>query len=47
MKNKLKQIIINILTWEARVVLWRHTPKVVAITGSLGNVFIDNNIYIS
>ena len=36
MKEKLKQIIINILTWEARVVLWRHKPKVVAVTGSLG-----------
>ncbi len=36
MKEKLKQIIINILTWEARTVLRRHKPKVVAITGSLG-----------
>ncbi len=36
MKEKLKHIIITILTWEARAVLGRHKPKIVAITGSLG-----------
>ncbi len=36
MKHKLKSIIINILTWQAKQVLSRHKPKVVAITGSLG-----------
>ncbi len=36
MKVYIKKIIIKLLTWEARVVLARHKPMVVAITGSLG-----------
>ncbi len=36
MKELIKKAIIQILTWEARVILWRHKPKVVAITGVVG-----------
>ncbi|MDO8625919.1 MAG: UDP-N-acetylmuramoyl-tripeptide--D-alanyl-D-alanine ligase, partial [Candidatus Magasanikbacteria bacterium] len=36
MKSFLKKIVIIILTWEARLVLARHKPKIVAITGSVG-----------
>jgi UDP-N-acetylmuramoyl-tripeptide--D-alanyl-D-alanine ligase len=36
MKETFKKIIIQILTMEARLVLKRHTPIVIAITGSLG-----------
>ena len=36
MKNGIKQIIVAIITWEARAVLWRYRPKIVAITGSVG-----------
>ncbi len=36
MKDKIKNIIIKILTWEAKALLARHKPRVVAITGSVG-----------
>ncbi len=36
MKQILKKIIIFIITLEARLVLWRYKPKIVAITGSVG-----------
>lgn len=36
MKETFKNIIIHILTWEAQMLLKRHKPKIVAITGSLG-----------
>lgn len=36
MKGFLKSIIVLVLTWEARLVLWRFRPKIVGITGSVG-----------
>ncbi len=36
MKERLKSIIISILTWQSKVVLDKHSPKIIAITGSLG-----------
>jgi len=36
MKHLLKKIIITILQYEARFILWRHKPSIVAITGSVG-----------
>src|SRR3989338_4912197 len=36
MKNFLKKIVIAILTWEAKMVLSRFKPKIIAITGSVG-----------
>jgi UDP-N-acetylmuramoyl-tripeptide--D-alanyl-D-alanine ligase len=32
----LKKIVYRILTAEARLVLWRHRPRIIAITGSVG-----------
>ena len=31
-----KKIIVSILTWEARMVLRRYQPRIIAITGSVG-----------
>jgi UDP-N-acetylmuramyl pentapeptide synthase len=36
MKSLFKKIVVNILRWEARAVLEKHKPKIVAITGSVG-----------
>lgn len=36
MKNLLKQIVIDILTWEAKKTLDTYDPKVVSVTGSVG-----------
>ncbi len=35
-KQIFKNIIVFIITLEARAVLWRHKPKIVAVTGSVG-----------
>lgn len=45
MKESLKKIIIQILKYEARLVLWRHKPKVVAITGSVGKTSTKDAIF--
>ena len=36
MRKILKHIVILLLTWEARLVLFRHRPRIVGITGSVG-----------
>lgn len=36
MKAVLKSIIVALLNFEARLVLWRYKPKIVGITGSVG-----------
>ena len=36
MKSILKKIIIAIITWEARLVLKKYKPQIVAVTGSVG-----------
>jgi UDP-N-acetylmuramoyl-tripeptide--D-alanyl-D-alanine ligase len=41
----LKKIIISILTWEARLVLWRYEPKIIAVTGSVGKTTTKDAIY--
>lgn len=45
MKNFLKKIIISILTLEARIVLRKYKPKIVAITGSVGKTSAKDAIY--
>jgi len=45
MKNIFKKIIIFILTFEAKLVLWKYKPKVVAITGSVGKTTTKDAIY--
>ena len=36
MKKLLKKILVKIITWEARAILWQHKPYIIAITGNLG-----------
>src|SRR3989344_3018306 len=36
MKIFLKSIVVSILTWQARAVLRKYKPKIVAVTGSVG-----------
>src|SRR3989344_824364 len=43
--NILKRITVFILTWEARLVLARRKPRIVAITGSVGKTGTKDAIY--
>lgn len=41
----LKKIIVYILQLEARAVLWKYKPKIVAVTGSVGKTTAKDTIY--
>jgi UDP-N-acetylmuramoyl-tripeptide--D-alanyl-D-alanine ligase len=45
MKNIFKKIIVSILSWEARLVLKKYHPKVIAITGSVGKTSTKDAVY--
>jgi len=45
MKNIFRNIVVKILTFEASILLKRHKPKVVAITGSVGKTSTKDAIY--
>ncbi len=45
MKKIFKKIIVSILTLEARLVLKKYKPKVVAVTGSVGKTTAKDSIY--
>jgi UDP-N-acetylmuramoyl-tripeptide--D-alanyl-D-alanine ligase len=45
MKKLFKSLIISILTWEARMVLARYHPKIIAITGSVGKTSTKDAIF--
>jgi len=45
MKNTLKQILISILKWEAKLVLKKYKPRIVAITGSVGKTSTKDAVY--
>ncbi|MES2408839.1 MAG: Mur ligase family protein [Patescibacteria group bacterium] len=45
MKNILKKIVIKILTIEAKLVLKKYKPKIVAVTGSVGKTSTKDAIY--
>ena len=45
MKSFLKKIVVSILTLEARVLLWRKRPRIIAITGSVGKTSTKDAIY--
>lgn len=45
MKAFLKHIVVSLLTLEARIVLWRYKPKIVAVTGSVGKTSTKDAIY--
>lgn len=41
----LKALVVWLLTWEARLVLMRHRPKIIAVTGSVGKTTTKDAIY--
>lgn len=45
MKTTLKKIIAYILKIEAKLVIWKYKPKVVAITGSVGKTSTKDAVY--
>jgi len=45
MNSVLKKIIVAALTWEARAVLRKYNPKVIAITGSVGKTSTKDAVY--
>lgn len=47
MKEILKKIIITILTFEARLLLKKRQPKIIAITGSVGKTSTKDAIYVA
>lgn len=46
MKNTFKKIIIYIITWQARLILKRHKPKIIAITGSVGKTSTKDAVFV-
>jgi len=45
MKDLIKPLIIRILTWEAKLVLARHKPFIIGVTGNLGKTSTKDAIY--
>lgn len=45
MKDFFKKIIITIITWQAKVLIKRNSPKIIAITGNLGKTSTKDFIY--
>lgn len=46
MKKILKKIIVTIITWEARLVVRKYKPKIIAITGSVGKTSTKDAIFV-
>lgn len=44
-KKLFKKIVIKILTWQARIVLLRYKPKIIAVTGSVGKTSTKDAIF--
>ena len=45
MKTIFKKIIAYILQIEARLVIWKYTPKIITITGSVGKTSTKDAIF--
>ncbi len=45
MKQILKKIIVKLLELEARAVLWKYKPKIIAVTGNVGKTSTKDAIY--
>jgi len=45
MKNTFKKIIVLIITWQAKLILARYNPKIIAITGSVGKTSTKDAIF--
>ncbi len=46
MKNIFKKIIVKIITWQAKLVLKKYKPKIIAITGSVGKTSTKDAIFV-
>ncbi len=44
-KALIRSILVTLLTWEARLVLRHHAPKIIAITGSVGKTTTKDAVY--
>lgn len=45
MKHFLKSLVVSVLTWEAKLLLSRTKPKIIAITGSVGKTSTKDAIF--
>jgi UDP-N-acetylmuramoyl-tripeptide--D-alanyl-D-alanine ligase len=45
MKDLIKPLVIRILTWEAKLVLAKHQPFIIGVTGNLGKTSTKDAIY--
>ena len=45
MKSIFKKIIVTVITWEARLVLMKYKPDIIAVTGSVGKTSTKDAIY--
>jgi UDP-N-acetylmuramoyl-tripeptide--D-alanyl-D-alanine ligase len=45
MKSLLKHIIVATITWEAKMVLKKYKPKIIAVTGSVGKTSTKDTIF--
>jgi len=45
MKNNFKKILTFILILEARLILWKYKPRIVAVTGSVGKTSTKDAVY--
>ncbi len=45
MKNNFKKILTFILIFEARLILWKYKPRIVAVTGSVGKTSTKDAVY--
>lgn len=45
MKNTFKKIIVSIITWQAKIIINKYKPKVIAITGSVGKTSTKDAIF--
>jgi UDP-N-acetylmuramyl pentapeptide synthase len=45
MKNTFKKFVIKAITWEAKLVLKKYKPRIVAVTGSVGKTSTKDAIY--
>jgi UDP-N-acetylmuramoyl-tripeptide--D-alanyl-D-alanine ligase len=44
-KSIFKKIVVEILTWEAKIVLKKYNPKIIAVTGSVGKTSTKDAIF--
>jgi len=45
MNSFFKKLVVHILTWEARLVLHRYKPRIIAVTGSVGKTTTKDAIF--